>query len=419
MVGVERDDFAQQALELVDAPLALVQHGQFVLDLDRVGHGLVGRHQDSHRAIDLVGVAQDLRLGQHAQRALFVVLRIGPVHHGQRAVDAPLARPQRGLAHVRRIAHGRVVDAAQLADGFVVAALVFGDARQQHVGVGRGGAGVGGARRGGHLALVLHVEVLLQVAARLVQASRLVGQLGLHEHQVEILGRAPRHRLQLGQRAVVVAAVGDLAGQHQAQLARVRIAVDEGARLVLRARGVDLGAVFEHALRGGLGLGVGGQRGVGFVGGARVVAGGLRHVGQGQVGGGQLAGAVAERFVQDAQRQAAVVQAAEHAHGLHDGRRLVARRVDALAQRRRQPRGLAVGGGQRQLGGAGLDIVGRQAGPGARRIQGARQIAPASWNSSPRRARRGSPVSRASVTSVAAAVPYMPRWAASSAPTMR
>ncbi|CFN82027.1 Uncharacterised protein [Bordetella pertussis] len=28
-------------------------------------------------------------------------------------------------------------------------------------------------------------------------------------------------------------------------------------------------------------------------------------------------------------------------------------------------------------------------------------------------------VSRASVTSVAAAVPYMPRWAASSAPTMR
>ncbi|CFM48882.1 Uncharacterised protein [Bordetella pertussis] len=47
------------------------------------------------------------------------------------------------------------------------------------------------------------------------------------------------------------------------------------------------------------------------------------------------------------------------------------------------------------------------------------RLPPASWNSSPRRARRGSPVSRASVTSVAAAVPYMPRWAASSAPTMR
>ncbi|KAG1222737.1 hypothetical protein G6F68_020557 [Rhizopus microsporus] len=42
------------------------------------------------------------------------------------------------------------------------------------------------------------------------------------------------------------------------------------------------------------------------------------------------------------------------------------------------------------------------------------RLPPANWNSRPRRAKRGSPVSRARPIMVVAAVPYMPRWAASS-----
>ncbi|KAG1310451.1 hypothetical protein G6F62_014618 [Rhizopus arrhizus] len=91
--------------------------------------------------------------------------------------------------------------------------------------------------------------------------------------------------------------------------------------------------------------------------------------------GRQLAHAVAQGFVKDAQGQAAGVQPAQHGQGLADGGRLVARGVDAVAQRLGQTLGLPVGGGQRQFGGAGLNVVGRQARPASGGFQRAGQIA--------------------------------------------
>ncbi|MNX95099.1 hypothetical protein D3C86_1273580 [compost metagenome] len=375
VVRVQRDDLAQHAFQVGQPVLALVQHCQFVLDFNGVGQGLVRGFQRADRLGHAVGIAQNLRLRQHAQRAFLFVLRAGRVNHGQRVVDAATLGAQRRLAHAHGIAQRGVVDAAQFIDGFVVIALVFGNARQQHMRVGGGRAGVGGARHRGALALVLHVQVLLKQVLGLRQLAGLVRQLRLHEKQVEVFRRPARHGLQFGQRPAVVAAVGQLARQHQANLAGAGIAVDIGTGIGLGALRVHLEPVFQHALGGGFGFGIGGQRRAGFLRGAFVVACGGGHVGQGQMGGGQLAHAVAQGFVKNAQRQAAVVQAAEHGQRLADGGRLVARCVDAVAQRLGQALGLPIGGGKRQFGGTGFDIVGRQARPDTGRFQGAGQVA--------------------------------------------
>ncbi|MCY1533328.1 hypothetical protein D9M68_686500 [compost metagenome] len=216
---------------------------------------------------------------------------------------------------------------------------------------------------------------MLQQRLGLRQLSGLVGQLGLHEQQVEIFRRAARHGLQFGQGAVVIAAIGQLAGQHQAHLARIGIAVDIGAGLGLRALRIHLGAVFQHALGGRLGFGIGGQGCAGLLGGPLVVARGGGHVRQRQVRGGQLAHVVAQGFVQDAQGQAAVVEPAQHGQRLADGGGFVAGGVDAVAQRLRQALGLAIGRGQRQFGGTSLDVVGGQTRPDTGCLQRAGQVA--------------------------------------------
>ncbi len=151
------------------------------------------------------------------------------------------------------------------------------------MGIGGGRAGIGGPGHGGLLALILDIQILVQQSTGLIEMIGLVGQLGLHEQKVEVLGRAARHGRQLCLGTIIIDTLGHQTGQHQLQFARIGVARDERARGLFGARWIDAGAVFEHALRGRFRARVGRQGGARLAVGTREIPRGLRHIGQSQM----------------------------------------------------------------------------------------------------------------------------------------